>query len=185
MDRCPEKSQSNVQVMYGPNIWSLETFVPFHIYSPLKEMFTFKIIASHSSFGSEIFCWWLTPLIFGELFLGVSTAEPVCTDNSVILSNSSSIATKTVTFPFSSSTFSFSGLGLVLDDLLQGYPHLLHAPNALVHELLLHCRLTLVTPGRATSAIFEYFEKDIQLQFPPHQWGKIFIFKEHPNNEER
>ena len=41
--------------------------------------------------------------------------------------------------------------GHVVDDLLDGSPHLLHALNALVLEFIVHCEFALVTPGRATS----------------------------------
>ena len=49
--------------------------------------------------------------------------------------------------------------GLEVDDLLDGCPHLLHALNVLVPQYRRYCIFALVTLGRATSAIFEYFQK--------------------------
>ena len=43
--------------------------------------------------------------------------------------------------------------GLVVDDLLDGRPHLLHALNALVLKCFVDSKLALVALGRATSAI--------------------------------
>ena len=52
--------------------------------------------------------------------------------------------------------------GPVLDDLVDGCPQNLHALNACVLKHLLYCKLALVTPCRAASAIFEYFQEDVR-----------------------
>ena len=46
----------------------------------------------------------------------------------------------------------------MLDDLLDGSPQLLHAPNVCVDKEFLYCKFALVTLGGATSAIFQYFQ---------------------------
>ena len=47
---------------------------------------------------------------------------------------------------------------IVLDDLLQGCSHLLHALDAVVHELSVNGKLTLITFDGAVSAVFQNFE---------------------------
>ena len=59
--------------------------------------------------------------------------------------------------------------GEVVDDLLDGRSQLVHVFNILVHENLLHCKLDLVARGGATSAIFENFQEDVNLQLAPTQ----------------
>ena len=56
---------------------------------------------------------------------------------------------------------------LVVDDLLEGCPHLLHASDALVLEGIVDRILALVTPGRAASAVFQNLEDDVHIQLPP------------------
>ena len=59
--------------------------------------------------------------------------------------------------------------GAEVDDLLDGRPHLLHALNLLVAQNSVNGILALVTSGRAVSAVFQYLQCDIDLQFHPHQ----------------
>ena len=60
--------------------------------------------------------------------------------------------------------------GEVVDDLLDGRLQVVHAFNLIVQKNLLHCKLDLVACGRATSAIFENFQEDVNLQLAPTQY---------------
>ena len=59
--------------------------------------------------------------------------------------------------------------GREVDDLLDGRPHLPLALNALVAECHVDSILALVTPGGATSAVFQHLQKDIGVQLLPLQ----------------
>ena len=65
--------------------------------------------------------------------------------------------------------------GVVVDDLLDGCPHLLHALNAFVNEDSVNGEFALVTPGRATSAVFQDFQLNKGVVYSPLQYVSFLM----------
>ena len=59
--------------------------------------------------------------------------------------------------------------GLKVDDLLDGRSQLIHCLNPLIVQRSVKRKFALVTLGRAASAVFQYLQQDVRLQFLGHQ----------------